>query len=50
MPRGDAYKALAAELGITEDECHMKLMPLELVKRVPLAVANIRTKLEARDA
>lgn len=42
MSRSQAYKILAAELGITRKECHMKLMPLDLALQVPAAVVKIK--------
>ena len=48
MRRGEAYAALAAELGIPKHECHMKLMTAEVAERVPRAVVAI--SLRARQA
>ena len=33
--RSEAYTALADELGLSPDECHMKLMNAETAQRVP---------------
>lgn len=42
MKRGDAYKLLAAELGLDRRDCHIKLMDKETAARVPAAVERIR--------
>lgn len=43
--RSNAYKRLAAELGMTREECHISLMNEEQAKRVPPAVERIRASL-----
>ena len=43
--RSRAYALLAAELGLTRDECHMKLMDRETAERVPGAVHDISKRL-----
>lgn len=44
--RSRAYALLAAELGITPAECHMKLMDKETAWRVPEAAHRIGRKLK----
>lgn len=44
MKRGQAYGALRRELGLTGDECHIKLMDAETAGRVPKAAKRIREK------
>ncbi len=41
MPRGKAYALLRKELGISKDECHIKLMDENTARRVPEAVVAI---------
>ncbi len=41
MTRGEAYRALRAELGLTADQCHMKDMNAGQAKIVPPAVGRI---------
>jgi len=43
--RSNAYKLLAQELGITKNECHMKLMNARLARRVPEVATIILEKL-----
>lgn len=46
MTRGKAYKLLARELGTEVDETHMAIMPAELARQVPDAVARIWNKVK----
>lgn len=39
--RGEAYKHLASEMGLTRDQCHMKVMDEFTARRVPAAVQRI---------
>ena len=41
MTRSEAYKQLARELGLTREQCHMKLMDAATARRVPAAVRAI---------
>lgn len=41
MSRGAAYKALSKHLGVPTDEAHMSIMPADLARQVPGAVAKI---------
>ena len=41
LNRGHAYKLLAEAMGMTRDECHMKLMTAEQARRVPAIAAEI---------
>ena len=43
--RGEAYAMLAAAMGMTTKECHMKLMTAEQARRVPSIAAEIRKEL-----
>jgi hypothetical protein len=45
MSRGEAYKMLAQEMGLTRDQCHMKLMTAEQAIRVPAIAGNIKERL-----
>lgn len=49
LSRTAAYQALAAELGIAKEACHMKLMDRETAEAVPLAVKKIREALTPPD-
>ena len=42
ISRSEAYKRLAAELGMTRKDCHISLMDEAQAKRVPIASENIR--------
>jgi zinc-finger-containing domain len=42
MTRGQAYKALQKKLGMTSEECHMKLMDEYTALKVPQAAFEIR--------
>lgn len=42
MTRNDAYKALADEMNLSREQCHMKLMDADTAHRVPIAVQAIR--------
>lgn len=42
MSRGEAYRALQRKLGLTADECHMKIMDAETARKVPQAAQEIR--------
>lgn len=42
MGRGEAYKTLAQEMGLTRNQCHMKLMTAEQAIRVPAIAENIK--------
>lgn len=42
MPRGKAYALLREAMGLTKEQCHMKLMDRETAERVPAAVESIR--------
>lgn len=42
LSRSEAYKRLAAKLGIPVDACHMKLMSKEIAALVPAAAQEIR--------
>jgi hypothetical protein len=35
MSRGQAYRLLADRMGLTREQCHMKLMDAETARRVP---------------
>ena len=39
MKRGQAYRALAEEMGLTRADCHMKIMDAPTARRVP-AIAD----------
>lgn len=41
MSRRQAYRALAAALGLSEDECHMKIMDKMTAARVPAVCEQI---------
>lgn len=41
MARHEAYSKLREVMGLTKDQCHMKLMDFETAKRVPEAVLEI---------
>lgn len=41
IPRSEAYAQLAKELGLTPQQCHMKLMDVETANRVPAAARAI---------
>ena len=41
LSRGKAYKLLAEAMGLTRDECHMKLMIAEQAQRVPAIAKQI---------
>jgi hypothetical protein len=43
--RGHAYKLLAEAMGLSRDDCHMKLMTAEQAQRVPAIADNIRQRL-----
>ena len=45
IKRGHAYKLLAEAMGMTRDECHMKLMTAEQARRVPAIAARMREEL-----
>jgi len=45
MSRTEAYQMLAAELGMTSEQCHMKRMTVEEALRVPEAAARIANKI-----
>lgn len=47
MSRAAAYRALSRELGLTKDECHMKLMDKSTASRVPDACESIRAALRS---
>jgi hypothetical protein len=42
MSRGAAYRALQGKLGLTADECHMKIMDAATASRVPQAAKEIQ--------
>lgn len=42
IQRGHAYKLLSEAMGMTRNECHMKLMTAEQAKRVPAIAAQLR--------
>jgi hypothetical protein len=42
LSRGRAYKLLAEAMGMTRDECHMKLMTAEQARHVPTIAARIQ--------
>lgn len=42
MSRSGAYRALQRKLGLTADQCHMKLMSAEMARKVPQAAWDIR--------
>lgn len=44
VTRSVAYMLLAEELGIPPEECHMKLMSLEVARQVPGAAARVMVK------
>jgi hypothetical protein len=46
VSRSKAYALLAEELGLTRDECHMKLMDKETAQRVPAATHAIWKRLK----
>ncbi len=46
LRRGEAYKLLAAEMKMTRDRCHMKLMDKHAAWRVPFAVRKIINELD----
>jgi hypothetical protein len=46
VSRDQAYVLLAAELGLTRDDCHMKLMDKTTACRVPAAAHKIWTSLK----
>jgi hypothetical protein len=41
LPRGNAYKALADELGMSRADCHIKLMDAQTASKVPAAALRI---------
>lgn len=41
MSRREAYRRLQGEMGLSSDQCHMKLMDKETAEMVPAAVARI---------
>lgn len=41
LRRGQAYRRLQVELGLSEPDCHMKVMDLETALRVPAAAERI---------
>lgn len=43
--RGNSYRLLREALGISKEQCHMKLMDAATAKRVPVAVAQIEQHL-----
>lgn len=45
VTRSKAYELLAAELGLSSAECHMKIMDEATAKQVPAAVARIEERL-----
>jgi hypothetical protein len=46
VDRSRAYALLAQELGLTRDECHMKIMDKETARRVPAAAHEIGKRLK----
>jgi 2-hydroxychromene-2-carboxylate isomerase len=44
--RSRAYALLAEELGLTPDQCHMKLIDKETAQRVPAAAHEIGKRLK----
>jgi hypothetical protein len=46
ISRGHAYKLLAEAMGLSRDDCHMKLMTAEQAQRVPAIAAQIRRGLD----
>lgn len=44
MQRGMAYAMLAHRMGVTKEDCHMKLMNEATALRVPVIVARIRAE------
>ena len=46
MSRGRAYKLLAEEMGMTRDQCHMKLMTADQASLVPDIAAKIKDQLK----
>ena len=46
MSRGKAYKMLAEEMGLSRDDCHMKLMTAEQASLVPGIATKIKEKLK----
>ena len=42
MSRSEAYRRLAAQLGIKPKNTHMKTMSVDLLRKIPLAVSRIR--------
>jgi hypothetical protein len=44
LRRGYAYKLLAETMGLTRDECHMKLMTAEQARKVPAIAAEIEER------
>jgi hypothetical protein len=44
--RGHAYKLLAEAMGLSRDDCHMKLMTAEQARRVPEIADQIRETLQ----
>lgn len=50
MTRSAAYRALSRELGLTKDECHMKLMDKDTARRVPAACEVIRAAVQNVEA
>jgi hypothetical protein len=44
--RGHAYKLLAEAMGMSRDDCHMKLMTAEQARRVPEIADQIRETLQ----
>lgn len=44
--RGRAYKLLAEAMGLSRDDCHMKLMTAEQARRVPEIADQIRETLQ----
>ena len=45
VPRGKAYKMLAEELGLTQEECHMSIMTAEQASRVPPVIVKLKQRL-----
>lgn len=43
--RGRAYKLLSEAMGLSRDDCHMKLMTAEQAQRVPVIAEDIRKAL-----
>lgn len=45
--RGHAYQLLAEAMGLSREQCHMKLMTAEQARRVPAIAAEIRRRIIA---